>query len=372
MAIPDILTMSMNETPKKHHPLKRLILWIKTHRRWSLIIGGLVLILITSLIAWSLYNNTPLTKLAQARIVNKPKPVVKYYSPLTGNEVADLAASEQAVTAIMIENSPDARPQSGLKEAGVVYEAVAEGGITRFLALYQQEKPGIIGPVRSVRMYYVDWVAPYQASVAHIGGSYAALQEVRNGSYRDIDQFFNSSSYWRSTDRYAPHNVYTSFEKLDALNASKGYTKSSFSSFPRADAKPPTAPNATSIDITISSPWYNPHYAYDAASNTYLRSLGGVAHNDREKGQIAPSVVVALYVDMTTVLEDGYRESIVTSGSGRAVVFQNGSATECTWKKTDKSSPLTLLDASGKPLSLIRGQTWISAVPSDTGGASWQ
>ena len=107
----------------------------------------------------------------------------------------------------MIENSPDARPQSGIKQAGVVYEAIAEGGITRFLALYQEAKPGLIGPVRSVRMYYVDWAAPYNASIAHIGGSAAALAEVRNGNYRDIDQFFNSGSYWRAIA--TPRTMYT-------------------------------------------------------------------------------------------------------------------------------------------------------------------
>ena len=181
----------MNEKPIKIRQHKRFAIWAKTHRKLSIGLIGLVLIIATGTTAWLMYSNTPITKVNTTKAVNKPKPITKYYSPLTGNEVPDLASTEQAVTAIMIENSPDARPQSGLKDAGVVYEAIAEGGITRFLALYQQEKPTLIGPVRSVRIYYVDWLAPYQASVAHIGGSYAALQEVRNGNYRDIDQFFN-------------------------------------------------------------------------------------------------------------------------------------------------------------------------------------
>lgn len=123
-------------------------------------------------------NNTTTTK----KVVEKPKTI--YYSPLSGEAVADQTATK-AVTAIMLENSPDARPQSGLKDAEVVYEAVAEGGITRFLALYQQKQPETIGPVRSIRMYYVDWLTPYNASVAHVGGSAAALQLVRNGGYPD-------------------------------------------------------------------------------------------------------------------------------------------------------------------------------------------
>lgn len=299
-----------------------------------------------------------------------PAPV--YYSPLTGSKVADEAATRQPVTAIMIENSPDARPQSGLKQAGVVYEAIAEGGITRFLAIYQEAKPQLIGPVRSVRMYYVDWVAPYNASIAHVGGSAAALAEVRNGSYRDIDQFFNSGSYWRATDRYAPHNVYTSFAKLDELNAKKGYKESTFKGFLRADGKASATPNATSIDMDISGPLYNTHYNYDAASNTYLRNIAGGPSLDREDGQIAPSVVIALKVDMSLVMEDGYRESIVTTGSGVADIFQNGTVTTGTWSKASRTAQIQFLDSSGKEIPLNRGQTWITAIPNDSGDVTWQ
>lgn len=272
----------------------------------------------------------------------------------------------------MIENSLDARPQSGIKQAGVVYEAIAEGGITRFLTLHQEDKPQLIGPVRSVRPYFVDWLTPYQASVAHVGGSAAALATVRNGSYRDIDQFFNGASYWRSTDRYAPHNVYTSFAKLDALNQSKGYTTSVFKGFSRTDAKPADTPTATNIAINFSSAWYNTAYTYDKASNTYLRSEGGAPHMDREDGQIAPRVVIAMKVDESTVMEDGYRENIVTTGSGEAIVFQNGTATTVTWHKPDAATGITFTDANGKDVPLVRGQTWIAAIPNGEGSVSWQ
>ncbi len=355
---------------RPHYIFSRFHTWVHAHpvRTYLLLSVGLVLACVG---IWAATYKAPVepTKPTPAKIVKKADPV--YYSPLTGTKVPTEATTKQAVTAIMIENSPDARPQSGVKEAGVVYEAVAEGGITRFLTMHQENKPALIGPVRSLRMYYVDWLAPYQASVAHIGGSAAALAEVRNGNYRDIDQFFNASSYWRASDRYAPHNVYTSFEKLDALNQSKGYTESSFTSFPRVDGKPSKTPAATSITMNFSSPSYNTQYAYDVASNTYLRSIGGAPSEDREKGQITPSVVVAMKVDMVRVLEDGYRESIQTSGTGTAYVFQNGTVTEATWRKNDRASPLELIDANGTPISLIRGQTWIGAIPNGSGAVSW-
>jgi len=345
--------------------------WILKHHTATYIIAGVGLILIASLVALAVLYQKPV-EIATPHIkpMPKPKPVV-YYSPLTGKVVPDEASTKQAVTGIMIENSPDARPQSGIKDSGIVYEAIAEGGITRFLALYQQEKPQLIGPVRSVRMYYVDWVASYNASVAHIGGSAAALKEVRNGNYRDIDQFFNASSYWRASDRYAPHNVYTSFEKLDALNKAKGFTESTFTGFTRVDGKASAKPDATRVTINISGPAYNTSYTYDPATNKYVRSLAGVPHTDREQGQITPDVVVAMKVNMSLVMEDGYRESITTTGSGEAIIFQNGVAQTVTWHKPNRASNMTFTDAAGKDVPLVRGQTWITAVPA-SGSVSWQ
>ena len=358
----------------KQSRLQRLRDFINRHRIATMCICGVILVAIGGAVAFVLTYRTPVADTAYHAPAKKaPKPAEKYYSHLNGIEVTSKDDLSKPVTAIMIENSPDARPHSGLKQAEVIYEAIAEGGITRFLTLFQQHKPQLIGPVRSLRMYYVDWLAPYQASVAHVGGSHASLQEIRNGKYRDIDQFLNGSSYWRANDRRPPHNVYTSFEKLDALNAGKGYKSSQFTSFTRTDGKVSDKPNAVSIDINFSSSWYNTHYDYDKASNTYLRSIGGQASNDREEGRLAPSIVIALHVNETTVMEDGWRQSIVTNGTGTATVFQNGTAAEYTWRKNDRSSPLELIDAAGKPVALNRGQTWIAAVPiGGNGGVSWQ
>lgn len=359
---------AINSKPKLWVHLKQ---WVRTHRTLSLIIAGLILVLAAGITTYAILSQKPEAATPAPVAKPKPKPEPKYYSPLTGLLVANEAATKQPVTAIMIENSPDSRPQSGLKQSGVVYEAVAEGGITRFLTLHQQDKPQIIGPVRSIRPYYVDWLAAYNASVAHVGGSPAALDEVRNGSYRDIDQFFNAGSYWRSTDRYAPHNVYTSFEKLDALNAQKGFTESHFTGFTRIDGKPREAPDATSVTINISSALYNTSYTYDKASNTYPRSQAGAPHLDREDGQIAPSVVVAMKVARNPAMEDGHHETITTIGSGEAIIFQNGIAQTVTWTKKDKTSQITFADATGKDVPLVRGQTWIAAVPA-TGSVSWK
>ena len=178
---------------KIHAKIKDGRLWLQRHTKvgYSIVLIGIIAFGGVAVYAVEALSAKP-QKAPDIVLAPRPKPT--YYSPLTGKVVKTKAATTTPVTAIMIENSPDARPQSGLKDAEVVYEAVAEGGITRFLALYQQHHPQLIGPVRSVRMYYVDWLTPYNASVAHVGGSYRALQLVRNGSYRDIDQFFNAGA----------------------------------------------------------------------------------------------------------------------------------------------------------------------------------
>lgn len=360
---------------KKPRLRTRFSNWIKRHKALSIVIAIVLVVLISAAIAYILYghNNkpTPVKQTVTKPIVKVVPPPV-YYSPLTGEVVASLAVTTQPVTAVMIENSPDARPQSGLKQAGVVFEAIAEGGITRFMALYQQEKPQTIGPVRSLRIYDIDWFAPFNASIAHVGGSAAALAEVRNGSFRDIDQFFNSAYYTRTSDRLAPHNVYTSFAKLDALNAAKGYTTSKVTGFTRTTGKAATTPTASTVAINFGSALFNTSYVYDKTTNTYLRSQAGAPHLDREEGQLAPTVVIAMHVNEVTVLQDGNREQLTTIGSGKATIFQNGVATDVTWTKSSQNAQIVFTDAAGKDVPLDRGQTWISAVPNSVGSVSWQ
>lgn len=361
------------ESTPKHRFLSRFKAWVHKHptRTYALIGVGLVLAggLTTAAILWQ--QPEPVTVASKPKpAAPKPKPV--YYSLLTGEVVADQASVNKPATAIMIENSPDARPQSGLKDAEIVFEAVAEGGITRFLTIYQQKQPELVGPVRSLRMYYVDWLTPFNASVAHVGGSAAALQVVRSGSYRDIDQFFNAASYWRATDRYAPHNVYTSFSRLSQLNAAKGFTSSAPVPFDRADDEKEPVQDATQINLSISGPTYNSAYAYDPATKLYARSQGGAPHLDREAGQIQAKVVVALRVNMARIFEDGYRESITTTGNGDAIVFQNGHANAVKWHKESREAQIRFTDAAGQPFKLARGTTWISAIPTSGGNVSWQ
>lgn len=344
------------------------------HKLIVIAISILLIACITVVALALLQTDTPVETPKPVMQKPAPKPATKYYSPLTGLEVADEAATKNVVTAVMIENSPDARPQSGLQQADVVYEAIAEGGITRFVALYQQQQPELIGPVRSLRMYYIDWITPYDPSVAHVGGSKKAKKEIRNGNHKDIDQFFNADAYWRAPDRYAPHNVYTTSEKLAALNSSKGYTAANPKAIPRTDSMPEASMPATQATVIISGPLYNSSWAYDETTKKYLRSQAGEPHQDREKGQITAEVVVVLGMRMDIVQEDGMRGDYHTAGSGNATIFAQGKAIEATWHKQNMESQLHFTDKqTGKDLALPRGTTWFTAVPINSGGSvSWQ
>lgn len=365
--------------------------WALKHRKLSITISIILAVCIVSSIVFAVISNNSSDKKPINNKGNSSKPaeVTKYYSPLTGVEVENEAMTTRPVTGVMIENSPEARPQSGLKNSGVVFEAICEGGITRFLVLYQEQKPQLIGPVRSVRAYYLSWAAGFQAALAHVGGSAEALGEIRKDGYRDLDQFVNSGAYWRDNNKYAPHNMYTSFDKLDALNTAKGYITSEFIGFKRIDVKklatvkektdtsaqtlsPETANTvATNIDIHISGGLFDSSYIYNPKTKTYARSQAGEPHLDQEDGQITPSVVIAMNVDETSLRDAGNHESIATISSGKATIFQNGIAIEAIWTKPSQFENISFTDGGGEEIPLVRGQTWIAAVPNSYGSVSY-
>ncbi|USN97127.1 MAG: DUF3048 domain-containing protein [Candidatus Nomurabacteria bacterium] len=331
----------------------------------QIIIFSLLLVVVVLVIIYFLFvrtdNKSSSVNISESTL--KTSPTKKTYSPLTGAEVTEEQAN-RPLTALIIENSVDARPQSGLNQAGIVYEAIAEGGITRFATIYQENTPDEIGPVRSLRPYFLDWLRPYGPTVVHVGGSKRALSLVRDGTWKDMDQFANGKSFWRSKDRKAPHNVYTKFENIDKFNDLKGYKLEQFPTFARKDDQKASAPTTTEVKLNISSKLYNSVFVYNPINNSYLRSQGGAPHLDKSGTQIEPKVVVALIIPSKIVQEDGSRYSYATIGSGEAVVFQDGIATPATWTKVDQKSQIKLKDSSGAEIKLNRGKTWFTVLDS--------
>jgi Protein of unknown function (DUF3048) N-terminal domain/Protein of unknown function (DUF3048) C-terminal domain len=353
------------EPEPKSNPLDRIKDFWKNLSKKQRILFGVIALVIVLLLGGGVYA---LTKDDQAPTTQTPtskkkaatatKPTTEP-SRLTGLPV-DPEVNKRPVTSIQIENSPSARPQSGLKDAGVVFEAIAEGGITRFNASFLEAQPDYIGPIRSVRPYYAVLAAPFDPIFVHAGGSAQGLGTLKILGLKDLDHGANGNAFQRVGNREAPHNLYSSTTALDKASQARGYTSSDVKSFERKAEQKNLPITAKMINLSISSPLYNVSYNYDQASNTYPRTLGGQPHTDEKTGtQIAPKVVVALVMNYS---QSGIYSVYQTTGTGTAFVFQDGTVTQATWNKPNDQTQFTFTDASGKPVKLDAGQTWLTLV----------
>ena len=294
---------------------------------------------------------------------------------------------------VMIENSTSARPQSGLTSADVIFEFVAEGGITRFLSVFYCKDAKFVGPVRSARMYFINELQGFgnYPLYAHVGGANTpgpanALGEIEKlgwANYNDLNQFsIPYPTYWRDYSRLkdvdTEHTMYSSTSKLWGFAAEKrrltdvnddkekwddGFTAWTFAD----DESNKGTTTAISYDFWAGKASYSVSWTYDATTNSYIRSHGDrVAHTDlNNKQSISSKNLVVMFVKESKA-RDGYEGGHLlygTQGKGDALVFQNGDVTKATWKKTKETDLVRFYDTSGEEISMIRGQIWISGVP---------
>lgn len=325
--------------------------------------------------------------------VDFPDPI---YSTMTGLEISDASLNTSPTFCVQIPNGNDgARPQAGLTEAAYVFEAIAESGITRFAAVFQNPTSSAIGPIRSLRPYYLDWDTPFDCTVVHAGGSDEAIAAISHGGQRNLDE---SNTYmWRefNTNR-TWNNLFTSAADLQNFNRDHNYNTSEPKVLPRltpdevaqiqrltsecseGEACNPNYISNIAINFSASRT-YNTVYTYNPDTNNYSRAYAnGDPHlsyncpaglerpNTKtacgEPVQVTPSVVIAMIVSQST-MSDNYHQAIATIDSGNAVIFQNGTATEATWHKSSQASQLIFRDSSGNELKFTPGQIWIAAVP---------
>lgn len=349
--------------PPKERWWKRLKKWFSNLNKKQKALVILLLLVLMSGIGYGAYtllksDETPVKKVTQKKKEQTPTTVP---SNLTGLPVAP-ELNKKPVTGVMVENSVDARPQAGLADAGIVFEAIAEGGITRFLALYQDTDAESVGPIRSIRPYYIDWGLGFDAAFAHVGGSPDALNRIRSEKVKDLDQSQHAQYFQRVSSRFAPHNVFTPTTRLGELEKSKDYNESSYTPLTRKKEAPSPQPNAQTINLNISSQKFNVQYGYNIETNSYARSMAGVAHVDTNNNQqITAKVVVAMVMNYS-ISRDGVHSVYNTTGSGKVYIFQDGIATEGTWEKTSPTSQITFKDANGTAIGLNPGKTWITAV----------
>ena len=319
---------------------------------------------------------------------NEPKTEI---CPLNGSMHTKKAMefwSKRRPLAVMIENHTEARPQSGLSSADIVYEAVAEGGITRFMALFYCNLSDVqVGPVRSARTYYLDWLGEYDALYAHVGGANTpgpadALGQIIKYKVKDLNQFsIGFPVFWRDYQRLGhsvatEHTMYSTTQKLWEVGAKRGWTatdsaglkwEKSFTPWKFKDEKA----GGTTAKINVSF-WENQgNYAvewnYDNASNSYKRKNGGDLHKDLNNNTEISSKVVIIQFEKESNANDGYPGNVHllygTTGTGKALFFQDGIVTEGKWTKQSRTSRSKYTDSTGKEIQFNKGQIWIQTVP---------
>lgn len=343
----------------------------KNNRRRKLLVIGvpLLTILILSGIIWFFGANTTVKEEEQKKVVAPPPPTELDHL-ITGVKVARELYNRHPV-AVMIENSSAARPQTGLTSADIVYEAVTEGGITRFMGVYSTTYPAKAGPVRSARSYFIDYLSEYDAFYAHAGGSPTAIERIIQYGIKDYPH--SSDAYWREPRKgvASEHTLFTDVSKIFNLGVSKkGWSATAdFKSWVFKDPSPTPAASAT-VTINFSSGQFNTVWHFDPAKNMYNRSMAGLPHKDAVSGeQINVRTIVAISVPHSAnpPYKGSGKESewnMATIGEGLAAVYQDGVSTPAKWKKPSRTERLRVYDATtGAEIAINRGKIWVAVVP---------
>ena len=373
------------------------------------IIGSVLLYLVSTGISYAIFTSVggktaskPITTPTGKSIVDPSLPKTEV-CPLNGAKFTEMERKiweTRRPLAIMIENHEEARPQSGLSYADIIYEAIAEGGITRFMAVnYCGIAAYNIGlaPVRSARTYYVDWVSEYDALYNHVGGAgncnddtvdprAKALCQIQKYDIKDMDQFnIPFPTCTRNYDRLdhevaTEHTMVCYSDKLYELAVKRNWTNVDadgvswdadfkpwkFKDEPKENEKGTTA----SIAFVFSGNFtdqYAVQWKYDAVSNTYKRFNGSQEHTDLEtKQQLAAKNVVIQFAKETVGVDEHGHMLYGTNGTGKAMIFQDGKAITGTWKKATRTDRTVFYDDKGKEVEFVRGQIWIEVVALDT------
>jgi hypothetical protein len=307
--------------------------------------------------AWPIANSE--------RIVPRPPEPVLW--PLTGLVAPDPAAIALRPLSIKIENSAASRPQTGLGSADIVYETVAEGGITRFNTIFQSRIPKTVGPVRSARLSDI-WVVPqYHALFVFSGASRQVNAAVKSAGLPNLSEDAGvSAPYSRSRARSAPHNLYVDTKKAYAEAARRKMDITA--DVPKLQFSPRVAAEATTITV-VSIPFSDANrvvWTYKPSSAKYYRvNDGKKAIDAADNKQIGASNVVVMWARYTAASRDKVGSTtydIDLGGSGRASVFRNGKRLDGTWT-ADNTSPPKFTEADGTPIKLAPGNTWFQVIP---------
>ncbi len=335
----------------------------KMQRTVYIVTGGIIALMI--LFSFIIWRNTRTEPAAPAQ-ESAQETVTEVRRQIDGARIATEKENRFPV-AIMIENSSDAWPLSGVEKAQVVFETLAEGYIPRFMAIFAgDEDVPQIGPVRSARPYFIDWAEPYNAAYLHVGGSPAALTELRRSErVLNVDQFFKDEYFWRSQKRYAPHNVYTSSTLLEKLRVDMQLAAAEYPLYHYTDTEPtldqrPKEVNDVVVNFTTQT--YQARWKYDRDYNAYTRYQKDTLTTTENAGVIRAKNIVVMVTDMK-VLDGVGRRDVRTTGEGKAWIFRDGTSYQVTWKRQTTKDLTRFFDETGSEIALNAGTTWFEVIP---------
>lgn len=346
------------------------------------------------------------TKLAQILQIDPSEPVDQE-CPLNGKlftKTEMQAWSKRRPLAVMIENSPDARPHSGLSDADIVFEAMAEGGVTRFMGMFYcgvQKYDTVIAPVRSARTYFIDWASGFNYPLyTHVGGANLpgpadALGQIADYGWNlenDLNQFsIGYPTFVRNANRVGrevatEHTMETTSEALWEVAADRDWTNiaperrlgrttiggddwnETYKGWSFQDSVPAKG-TITNISYEFWEGWsdYGVEWQYAPETNTYKRVMAGEKHIDLNNDkQIEASNVIVLLTTEKGPIDELKHMLYTTTGTGNALIFKNGDVVKATWSKPKRESELTFTDRKGDEIEFARGLTWISVVDAST------
>ena len=287
--------------------------------------------------------------------------------PLTG--IATDGSTDARAIAVMINNHPQARPQSGLQDADLVYEILAEGEVTRFLAVYQSDFPERVGPVRSARDYYIQLAKGLDAIYINHGYSPDAKELLDNGYIDHLNGlFYDGTLFQRDKSRKAPHNSYIAFDKII-----EGAEKNSFDlkgappafSFLTEDELASLSGNeASAFTVKYGSASFDVSYEYSETEQAYKRFTSNIQTVDNDTGEpVLLDNIVVIEAAHKVIDNEGRRDVDLQSG-GKGYLMQKGKWNEIEWISKDH---LIILMENQEEVKLVPGKTWINIIPDQPG-----
>ncbi|MBQ2753516.1 MAG: DUF3048 domain-containing protein [Firmicutes bacterium] len=291
-------------------------------------------------------------------------------NPLTGLYIDEEDARRRAF-AVVINNLPKALPQSGLGDADIFYEVLAEGGITRLVAIFQELDAEKIGPVRSARDYFTYFALDNDAVFVHHGGSNTGYAAIKNRSIDNLDGM-SCQAFWRDQERFNTpgmyeHSSYTDGAGILASAEDYGYglAKNDTPMFKFSEEEVfPSGEGAKDITLNFSADQIS-NFVYSDVKGEYYRYQNGEAHIDELTGEtIAVKNVIVQFANMFVIPGDeAGRREVELVGSGTGYYFTNGKYEPISWTKNSYSSPTKWYGADGKELELNKGKTFICVYP---------